>query len=66
MAIFKPIRFHPISELVLRKADEVIAQAAVEVLRDDISKGLEHFLLARVFLNRQSRRSSKNLPENFS
>ncbi|HCQ9887268.1 TPA: DEAD/DEAH box helicase family protein [Acinetobacter baumannii] len=44
---FKPIKFKAIREYDLKKADKIIAQEAVKVLRDDLSKGFDHILMAR-------------------
>lgn len=45
---FKPIEFHPIKEFVEDKADLVIAKKAIDLLRKDLSEGLDHILMARV------------------
>lgn len=44
---FKKITFDPIYEPVQSKADAVIAEAAVGQLRKDVSKGLNHLMMAR-------------------
>ncbi|MFZ4846742.1 DEAD/DEAH box helicase [Enterococcus casseliflavus] len=44
---FKPIDFYPIQEFEVKKSDEKIAERAVELLKQDINKGLDHVLLAR-------------------
>lgn len=44
---FKPIRFKPIVEFDKRKADEAIAEKAVEQLREDCRR-YDHVLMARV------------------
>ena len=44
---FKPIHFKSIREYDLKKADQLIAQQAVETLREDLSRGLDHILMAR-------------------
>lgn len=44
---FKPIKFNAIREYDLKKADQLIAKHAVETLREDLSKGLDHILMAR-------------------
>lgn len=44
---FKPINFIPIREYDLEKGDKVIAEKAVEKLREDIDNGLNHILMAR-------------------
>ncbi|GAH61524.1 unnamed protein product, partial [marine sediment metagenome] len=43
----RPIRFSPVLEFDFKKADEVIANKAVEQLRDDSEK-YNHILMARV------------------
>lgn len=44
---FKPIQFKSIREYDLKKADQLIAQQAVETLREDLSQGFDHILMAR-------------------
>lgn len=44
---FKPIHFKSIREYDLKKADQLIAQQAVATLREDLSQGLDHILMAR-------------------
>jgi len=44
---FKHITFDPVYEPVQAKADTVIAEAAVAQLRKDLSKGLDHLMMAR-------------------
>lgn len=44
---FKPIKFQSIREYDLKKADQMIAHQAVEILKDDISQGFDHILMAR-------------------
>ncbi|MGF1733557.1 DEAD/DEAH box helicase [Photobacterium kasasachensis] len=44
---FKPIEFHPVREFVEEVADVVIARKAIELLKKDISSGLDHILMAR-------------------
>ena len=44
---FKPIHFKSIREYDQKKADELIAHQAVEILKEDLSKGLDHILMAR-------------------
>ncbi|MFW1938680.1 DEAD/DEAH box helicase [Acinetobacter baumannii] len=44
---FKPIKFISIREYDLKKADQMIAQQAVDILREDLSKGYDHILMAR-------------------
>lgn len=44
---FKPIVFEPVYEPVASNADQVIAETAVARLRDDLSKGLNHLMMAR-------------------
>jgi len=45
---FTPIEFHPIKEFVEDKSDLVIAQKAIDLLRKDLSDGLDHIMMARV------------------
>ncbi|OCL89411.1 DEAD/DEAH box helicase [Arcobacter porcinus] len=44
---FKSISFSPIREYELEKGDILIAEKAVQQLRDDFSQGYEHILMAR-------------------
>lgn len=44
---FKPITFLPIREYDFKKADGLIAEKAVNQLREDISNGYDHILMAR-------------------
>ena len=44
---FKPIKFVPISEYDLNKADRDIAQTAISQLRDDRANGYDHIIMAR-------------------
>ncbi|MEJ1239590.1 DEAD/DEAH box helicase family protein [Chryseolinea sp. T2] len=44
---FKTIEFLPIREYDATKADERIAQKAIQRLREDLSKGHDHILMAR-------------------
>lgn len=44
---FKPINFIPIREYDLEKGDKIIAEKAVEKLREDINSGFNHILMAR-------------------
>lgn len=44
---FKPINFIPIREYDLAKGDRIIAEKAVEKLREDIGNGYNHILMAR-------------------
>ncbi len=44
---FKPINFIPIREYDFEKADKLISEKAVEILRSDISNGYNHILMAR-------------------
>lgn len=44
---FKPIKFLPIREYDLEKGDRVIAAKAVKKLKEDISAGKNHLLMAR-------------------
>lgn len=44
---FKPINFIPIREYDLKKGDKLIAQKAIEKLREDIRDGHNHILMAR-------------------
>ncbi len=44
---FRSIRFLPINELRLERADEAIARAAVEQLEQDLQDGYDHILMAR-------------------
>lgn len=45
---FKKINFEPVMEFDEEKADETIAEKTIEVLKKDISNGLEHIVMARV------------------
>lgn len=44
---FKPINFLPIREYDLKKGDQLIAEKAVERLREDLENGYNHILMAR-------------------
>lgn len=44
---FKPINFLPIREYDLKKGDQLIAEKAVERLREDLQNGYNHILMAR-------------------
>lgn len=44
---FKPIHFKSIREYDQKKADKLIANQAVEILKEDLSQGLDHILMAR-------------------
>lgn len=44
---FKPINFLPIREYDFKKGDKIIADKAVEKLREDIASGYNHILMAR-------------------
>jgi len=44
---FKPINFTPIREYDLKKGDSIIAEKAIEKLREDLSAGYNHILMAR-------------------
>jgi len=44
---FKPISFEPVYEPVTSNADKAIAEAAIARLRDDLSKSLNHLMMAR-------------------
>lgn len=44
---FKPINFIPIREYDFEKADKLISEKAVEVLREDTANGYNHILMAR-------------------
>lgn len=44
---FKPITFEPVYEIDQLTADRVVATAAVDKLRSDLSKGLNHLAMAR-------------------
>ena len=44
---FKPINFLPIREYDFKKGDKIIANKAVEKLREDIASGYNHILMAR-------------------
>ena len=45
---FRPIRFHPVMEFDPKKADVIIAEAALKQLLLDRQKGFKHVLMARV------------------
>lgn len=45
---FKTIKFLPVSEYYIEKADQVIAEKAVAKLQEDLADGLDHILMARV------------------
>ncbi|MEX2411330.1 MAG: DEAD/DEAH box helicase family protein [Candidatus Paceibacterota bacterium] len=44
---FKPINFIPIREYDFEKADKLISEKAVKILREDIANGYNHILMAR-------------------
>ena len=44
---FKPINFVPVREYDFDKADKLISEKAVEILREDIANGFNHILMAR-------------------
>ncbi|MEM1336128.1 MAG: DEAD/DEAH box helicase family protein [Bacteroidota bacterium] len=44
---FKPINFVPIREYDFAKADKLISEKALEILREDIENGKNHILMAR-------------------
>lgn len=44
---FKPISFIPIREYDLKKGDKIISEKAIEKLREDLSQGFNHILMAR-------------------
>ena len=44
---FKPIEFHPVREFVEEEADRVIADKAVQLLRQDLKAGFSHIVMAR-------------------
>ncbi|WP_379057223.1 DEAD/DEAH box helicase [Pectobacterium brasiliense] len=44
---FKPIEFHPVREFIEENADKAIAEKAIKLLRNDISDGLDHIIMAR-------------------
>lgn len=44
---FKSINFVPIREYDFDKADKIISEKAVEILREDIANGYNHILMAR-------------------
>lgn len=44
---FKPIKFKSIREYDQKKADQMIAEQAVGILREDLSQGFDHILMAR-------------------
>ncbi|MDY4347440.1 DEAD/DEAH box helicase [Pectobacterium brasiliense] len=44
---FKPIEFHPVREFIEENADKAIAEKAINLLRNDLSDGLNHIIMAR-------------------
>lgn len=44
---FKPIEFHAVREFVEEEADRVIADKAVQLLRQDLKAGFSHIVMAR-------------------
>ncbi|NJD01638.1 MAG: DEAD/DEAH box helicase [Ruminiclostridium sp.] len=44
---YRKIRYFPVTEYIPEEADQKIADKAVEILREDISKGYNHILMAR-------------------
>ena len=44
---FRPINFVPIREYDFEKADKLIAEKSVELLRNDLANGYNHILMAR-------------------
>lgn len=44
---FKPIHFKPVFELRAEQSDEVIANAAIQLLKEDLERGYDHILMAR-------------------
>jgi len=44
---FKPITFEPVYETLAANADQAIAETAVARLREDLSQGLNHLMMAR-------------------
>ncbi|MGA2256099.1 MAG: DEAD/DEAH box helicase family protein, partial [Thermoguttaceae bacterium] len=44
---FKPIAFSPIYELDPEEGDDAIAAAAIQKLKEDLAKGLNHLVMAR-------------------
>lgn len=44
---FKPIKFEPVYEPQPLRADDAVAEAAVERLREDLANGLNHLMMAR-------------------
>lgn len=44
---FKAIEFHPVREYNLELADQVVADKAVELLRNDRAQGFNHLLMVR-------------------
>lgn len=45
---YTPIRFDPVLEFNRKRADVAIAEKAIRQLREDLSKGYDHILMARV------------------
>lgn len=45
---FKPIRFFPVENHTLNESDKVIAEKALEILRQDLLDGHDHVMMARV------------------
>ena len=48
MGYFKPIRVHTIEEYYEERSDRKIAEKALAVLREDLSEGRDHLMMARV------------------
>jgi len=46
---FKAIEFHPVREFLDEKSDRAIAEKSVSLLRQDLSAGLDHILMARAY-----------------
>jgi superfamily II DNA or RNA helicase len=44
---FKPITFSPVYELDPEEGDDAIAAAAIQKLKEDLAKGLDHLVMAR-------------------
>lgn len=44
---YRKIRYFPVTEYIPEEADQKIADKAVDILRNDISKGYNHILMAR-------------------
>lgn len=44
---FKPIKFKPVHEIGKQAADDAIAKEACDCLREDISNGYDHIMMAR-------------------